>query len=88
MENYERKLIASSELFSGFTINIDITQIETLDDICSYFKKKLKEILTQYNFENLLINLNECNFHIHTHSIEAILTSEKNDIIYICDHCI
>jgi len=87
MEIYERKLIASSALFSGFTISIDITQIETLDDICVYFKKKLKEILTKYNFENLIIKLNESNFHIHTHTIESVLTSEKNEIIYICDHC-
>ena len=39
MEKYERKFITSSETFSGFSVLIDLTQIETLDDIILIIKK-------------------------------------------------
>ena len=26
-------------------------------------------------------------FHIHTHTIEDILSSNPEDVFYICDHC-
>ena len=87
MDNYKRTVIASSDLFSGYKINIDISMVETLDDICIFFKKKLMKSLLYNNFENLIIKLKNTNFHIHTHSIEEIFLSDKNDIIYICDHC-
>lgn len=87
MNHYERKLVASSELFSGFTVYIDITEVETLDDIVEYFKKKLKETLIKNNFENLVLRLNDTKFHIHTFKIEDILVSSINDTFYVCDHC-
>jgi len=87
MENYKRKLVASSKLFSGFTTYIDITKIDTCEDVCIYFKKKLNEIFKKHNLENLICELQKTNFHIHTHSIEEILLADKNEIIYICDHC-
>ena len=87
MEKYERKFITSSETFSGFSVLIDLTQIETLDDIILIIKKKLDEVLKEYNFEALIDILKKTEFHIHTHTIEQILTSEINDIFFICDHC-
>jgi len=87
MEKYERKFITSSETFSGFNVLIDLTQIETLDDIILIVKKKLNEVLKEYNFEALIEILKKTEFHIHTHTIEQIFTSEINDIFFICDHC-
>jgi len=84
---YNRTFIASSELFSGFKVIIDIRNINTLDDIINIFIDELKKILKKYNFEILLEISNNCKFHIHTHTLEYILTSNENEIFYMCDHC-
>lgn len=88
-DKYNRSFIASSELFSGFTVNINITQIETIDDIIKVFLSNLENVLESNKFINLIEELkkNKNNFHIHTNSIEDILTSAPEDVFYICDHC-
>jgi len=88
-DKYHRSFIASSELFSGFTVNINITQIETIDDIIKVFLSNLENVLESNKFINLIEELkkNKNNFHIHTNSIEDILTSKPEDVFYICDHC-
>ena len=58
MENvYNRTFIASSEIFSGFKIDIDIRLINNLQDIVDIFLKKLKKVLELNNFEVLLDKL-------------------------------
>jgi len=87
MGNYERKFVVSCETFSGYNIMIDITLIETIDDIITIFKKKLDSVLKEYNFEVLIDIFKKTNFHIHSHTIEDILTSDINEIFFICNHC-
>jgi len=87
MEKYERKFVSSSETFSGFSVFIDLTQVETLDDIIIFFKKNLEGVLKENNFEALIDIFKKTPFHIHTHTIEQLLTSEMNEIFFICDHC-
>ena len=86
MENYERTFIASSKLFSGFKIPINITQVDNIDDIVRIFVKELSKVLKDNNFENLLDELKKTKFHIHTTSFEEILVSSLNDTFYVCDH--
>ena len=43
--------------------------------------------LERYNFNILVEKCKECNFHIHSHSYEEILSCDPNETIYICDHC-
>lgn len=86
MENYERTFIASSKLFSGFKIPINITQVDNIDDIVRIFVKGLSKVLKDNNFENLLDELKKTKFHIHTTSFEEILVSSLNDTFYVCDH--
>ena len=86
MNEYERTFIASSETFSGFRVNIPLTDVGTIDDIITIFKNELHMVLKKNNFEILLEKLNICNFHIHEFTIEDILTSKQEDIFYICDH--
>ena len=86
MDIYNRKFVASSNIFSGFTTEINIVFISTINDLCKQFKQKLKEILQTHHLEILLEKLEKSNFHVHSHTIEDILTSNKNDIFYICDH--
>ena len=85
--SYNRTFIASSELFSGFKMDINIQSIDTLDHIIKIFTDELKSILKKYNFEILLESVNIKKFHVHSHTLEQILISNKDEIIYICDHC-
>ena len=86
-EKHYRIFKASSEFFQGFKVNINITKIDILDNIINIFLKKLKRVLVFNNFEVLLDKLNCGKFHIHAHTLEEILTSGKDDILYVCNHC-
>ena len=85
--SYNRTFIASSELFSGFKVEINIQSIDTVDNIIKIFTDELKTVLKKYNFEVLLESVNVKKFHVHSHTLEQILISNKDEIIYICDHC-
>lgn len=78
---------ASSKLFSGYELEIDINYHESIDDIINNFKKSLIEIFKINNFEFLIDEVNKANFHIHSFTFEDILISKRNSIFYICDHC-
>ena len=82
-----RLFIASSELFSDFEVRISLYNISTIDDIIHNFKNELRETLKKNNLMNLVRMLDDKGFHIHSYTIEAILTSDPEDIFYICDHC-
>ena len=85
---YNRTFIASSEIFSGFKINIDIRTINNLQDIVDIFLIKLKRVLELNNFEVLLDKLKYGNsWHIHTHTLEQILIGDSNSVYYVCNHC-
>ena len=86
MEKYCRKFIISDEHFSGFGVDVDITQTDKLDDIVQSVKLKLLEVLKEHNFENLIILFQKKEFHIHSVSMERILTSDKDELFYVCHH--
>ena len=39
------------------------------------------------NFEILLESVNVKKFHVHSHQLEDILVSNKDETFYVCDHC-
>jgi hypothetical protein len=82
----KRKFIASSEIFSDFTVDISLYNVDTLEDIINEFKNELKKCLEENNFTNLVKILEKKNFHIHGKTIENILTSKHTETFYICDH--
>jgi|TARA_B100001094_G_C17908650_1_gene660104 hypothetical protein len=86
MVNEKRLFIASSEIFSDYQLEISLFNVSTLEDIINLFILSLKERLEELNLTNLIKKLSESNFHIHSHTIEDILTSEDDSIFYICDH--
>ena len=87
-ETYNRTFIASSEIFSGFKVQIDIRRINTLQDIVDIFLRELTSILKIHNFEVLMEKLKYGNsWHIHTHTLEQILMLNPNELIYVCNHC-
>jgi hypothetical protein len=85
-KTHTRKFIASSDLFSDFTVDISLYNVETIDDIVKIFVQELKECLIKNKFTNLVKILEEKNFHIHGKSIEMILVSKETDTFFICDH--
>ena len=83
----KRKFIASSDIFSDFTVEISLYEISTIDDIIKKFKEELKSVLEEHNFTMLLNILENKRLHLHTFTINDILSSKKDDVFYICDHC-
>ena len=82
---YNRIVKASSEIFDGFEIEIDIRYVDNLNDIIHQFKEKLSSILKKNNLIYLFNLSMKNNWHIHSTIFEDILLN--NNIIYICDHC-
>ena len=82
----KRLFIASSELFSAFQTEIQLTNISSIDEIIVIFRNRLKDIFIKNNLEILISKVEECPFHIHSYDIEQILTSNVEDCFYICDH--
>lgn len=81
-----RKFIASSDLFSNFQLEISLYNVSSIEDIIKIFVSSLKEVLENNNLTMLVKILNERSFHIHSYTIEEILTSNYDSIFYICDH--
>jgi hypothetical protein len=85
--DHKRLFVASSDLFSGFKVHIDIRYIDTLDDIVTIFLSELRIVLKANNFENLMNRIVDKEFHIHSHTLEQILTSNQDNIFFVCNHC-
>jgi len=83
----KRIFIASSDLFSGYEVLIDLNDCSSLDDIINTFHDNLHNCLLLNKFVVLLEELKECKFHIHTNTFEDILLSTVDSIFYVCDHC-
>lgn len=84
--NHTRKFIASSELFSDFEVTISLYEINSIDEIINIFIEELEKVLSENKLNILLDKLKKKKFHIHSYTIEEILTSNDEDIFYICDH--
>lgn len=83
----ERIFIASSKIFSNFQTNISLYDISTIDELINIFKYRLQKIFEDNNLSVLAEKVKKSNFHIHSYTIEQILTSNYEDFFYICDHC-
>ena len=84
MNNYKRSNICGIfiNIFRKYKVDIDIRRIETLEDIVEIFIRDLQSVLKKYNLEALLDKLNYGNeWHIHTHTLEEILTSNVDEIL-------
>ena len=83
----ERLFIASSELFSDFQTSISLYDISNIDELINIFRLRLLKIFEDNNLSVLAEKVKKSNFHIHSYTIEQILTSNHEDFFYICDHC-
>jgi len=85
-ENYQT-FEASSEVFSGYHVTIDVNRCLNLDDIIVIFKQSLYKTLQTHNFLILLDKYSQCRFHMHDITIEGIRETDTQKTFYICDHC-
>ena len=85
--NIKREFIFSCQHFGGFKDSIDINDCETLDDIITIMKDKLKNALVAINLEAQLSVFDniKSTYHIHDYSIEHVLLNEGP--YYICSIC-
>lgn len=77
----------SDEIFGGFSCQIDLDFVNTLDEICNEILIRLRGIINQYNLFHLNTLLEKKKFHIHGYSFADILISDSHKIFYICCHC-
>lgn len=87
--NSRRTFQVSSDLFWGYTETIDITDFQTVEDLCMYVKIKMKQFFKHHNLLALAEKIDTIKLHIHGEpSIQILLQStNQNEIIYLCDHC-
>ena len=85
-KDIKRTFIASSEIFTDYSYDISLVEVSTLDDIIEVFKNSLIELFKKNNLTTLKKMVEEKNFHIHSYTIEDVLTSSDESIFYICDH--
>ena len=83
----KRTFIASSDIFSDFSVDISLYDISTKNDIVNIFKQSLMDVLSAHNLTILVEKLKKARLHIHTHTVDDILSSSKDSVFYVCDHC-
>jgi len=85
--NVTREFVFSCQHFGGFKQSIDINDCESLYDVISIMKDKLKNALIAINLVSQLTIFDniKSTYHIHDYSIEHILLHEGP--YYICSIC-
>ena len=82
---YRRYIQVSGSEFSGFTHDIDIRYVDNLEGIVRITKDKLKEIFDCHNMIDLSSDVENIDFHIHSHTFDDILLMDSKDTIYVCN---
>jgi hypothetical protein len=76
----------SDDLFSGFTVVVDISYHDNIDKIAKYAKDVLVYYMEKEKLEILVVKANEKQFHIHDIPMSDII-SNVDEIIWVCGHC-
>jgi hypothetical protein len=82
-----RRFIASSALFLGYEIYIDIDIHDTIESIIHEFYNNLYTVLSTHKFEILMEEVRKSVFHIHDVTMNDIRQMNIDDMVYICDEC-
>lgn len=81
-----RRFTLSCEIFSGFTQELDVSKINTIQEVINHVLMRLRGVLRENHLEDLQTKLNHMwnAYHIHDYDIYNILTEERD--YYICNH--
>jgi hypothetical protein len=82
-----RKTYISGGIFTGYETSVDLDYIDSLQDIVNVVISNLKKALKFIKLQELSNSIDLRVYHIHSTSLEEILISEPDFIIYICNHC-
>ena len=77
----------SSKLFSYYEKEIDVTEVDSNEEIILMIVSELHELFLKSNLEVLCEKLGECKFHMHGITFEEIKKECGASKIYICDNC-
>lgn len=81
-----RKFTLSCGTFGGFSIDIDVNTLESIDDIIRFIISALKEKLIELKLDQLVCILERIsvNYHIHDYNFGDILLINKP--YFVCNH--
>lgn len=81
-----RTFTLSCEVFGRFTHTLDISKLESVQEIINCVLTKLREILVTNNLDVMASTLNNIwyKYHVHDYDIYNILLEERE--YYICNH--
>ena len=82
-----RKFTLSCATFGGFSIDIDVNTLDSIDDIIGVIISDLRQKLTELKLDQLIIILERisANYHIHDYNFGDILLINKP--YFVCNHC-
>jgi hypothetical protein len=78
--------VISDELFSGYSLEIDMDKMNNKIDIINEIVDSLRNEFKKLKLESLGIKLLKCNFHIHNYDFEDIIKSKYNQKFWVCNH--
>lgn len=81
-----RRFTLSCEIFSGFTQELDVSKINTIQEVIDHVLFRLIDVLRENHLEDLVTKLHHMwnTYHIHDYDIYNILIEERE--YYICNH--
>ena len=86
MSNF-RKFCISGGLFNGFETLINLETAISNEDIIQTVINNLHVTLqSMFNLQNSL-DEEKSKYHIHGTQFEEILSSNNDEIFYVCNHC-
>lgn len=88
--NTSRTFQISSDLFWGFSKNIDLATVTSLDEVIKIVKTDLKCFLKTRNLQALVEKVDDMKLHMHQPGYpfsQLLEQTSVNDILYLCDHC-
>lgn len=91
MPNY-RTFQVSDKYFWGFKTRIDLDVIISIDNITQIVRDRMIGILKENNFTVLheMIEGKQGHspiyYHIHDKTLDEIINSEPDEVIYVCNH--
>lgn len=85
-----RVLQFSSDTFWGYRVTVDISRFTCISDLVQHVKDDLSMLLLSNNLQLLIEKHENTRYHIHSPfaTIEDLQNhTDRNTVIYVCDHC-
>ena len=85
MVNY-RIFTISAELFGGYSLKVDLDEIESTEEVIALVKSDLTNFLKQKNLQMLIEKLEKQIYHCLSFG-DILIETQPNSTIYLCGHC-